>query len=245
MGFRQSQNGMIVSQTPLTPSFRLRPGQKERQAHLQKGRYIMKTVQTVLQQLTDPKTIMAELCETLRIMDPEFLETEAKYLASAANLEKELGNSITPSVSEFLAAQEEEFASAVVYIGWQGFQLNMDIFHAPINARMLRGDYGELHREGRLGSLPMVHKARQTIHAFYEGMRESYRNKMNLTEDITNFYSYLQSAGYKIVHYFGFCLADQFLPYVIPGYISDSVNADYYRGELERYLQMDIERLEK
>ena len=205
----------------------------------------MKTVQTILGQLTDPKTIMAEICETLRTIDPEFFDTEIKYLAAVSNLEKELGNSITPSVSEFLAAEEEEFVSEIIYIGWQGFQLNMDIFHAPINAMMLRGDYEELHRERRLGTLPMAKKARNTINAFYEAMRESYREKLDLTEDITGFYSYLQTSGYKIAHYFGFRLADQFLPYVIPGYIDDSVNTGYYRRTLQEYLDIDIDRLEK
>ena len=205
----------------------------------------MKTVQTILGQLTDPKTIMAEIRETLRTIDPEFFDTEVKYLAAASNLEKELGNSITPSVSEFLAAEEEEFVSEIIYIGWQGFQLNMDIFHAPINAIMLRGDYEELYRERRLGTLPMAEKARDTINAFYEMMRENYRDKMDLTEDITGFYSYLQTSGYKIAHYFGFRLADQFLPYVIPGYVDDSVNTGYYRRTLQEYLDIAIDRLEK
>lgn len=70
----------------------------------------MKTVQTILGQLTDPKTIMAEIRETLRTIDPEFFDTEVKYLAAASDLEKDLGGSITPSVGEFLAAKEEEFA---------------------------------------------------------------------------------------------------------------------------------------
>ena len=205
----------------------------------------MKTIQTILGQLTDPKTIMAEIRETLKMIDPEFFDAEVKYLSAASNLEKELGNSITPSVSEFLAAEEEEFVSEIIYIGWQGFQLNMDIFHAPINAIMLRGDYEELHRERRLGTLPMAEKARDTINAFYEMMRENYRDKLDLTEDITGFYSYLQTSGYKIAHYFGFRLADLFLPYVIPGYIDDSVNTEYYRRTLQEYLDIDIDRLEK
>lgn len=205
----------------------------------------MKTVQTILGQLTDPKTIMAEICETLRTIDPEFFDTEIKYLAAVSNLEKELGNSITPSVSEFLAAEEEEFVSEIIYIGWQGFQLNMDIFHAPINAIMLRGDYEELHQERRLGTLPTAEKARDTINAFYEMMRENYRDKLDLTEDITGFYSYLQTSGYKIAHYFGFRFADLFLPYVIPGYVDDSVNTGYYRRTLQEYLDIALDRLEK
>lgn len=75
----------------------------------------MKTVQTILQQMTDSKTILQELRETLRVIDPKFFDTEAKYLAAASNLEKELGSSITPSVSEFLAAKEDEFAAEIIY----------------------------------------------------------------------------------------------------------------------------------
>lgn len=205
----------------------------------------MKTVQTILQQMTDPKTIMAELRETLRIIDPKFFETEVKYLAAASNLEKELGGSITPSVSEFLAAKEQEFTAEIIYIGWQGFQLNIDIFNAPINALMLRGDYEELHRERRLGTLPMARKSRETINAFNEVMREKYREKMDLTDDITSFYSYLETIGYKLAHYFGFRLADQYLPYVIPGYTSDSVDTMYYQSDLRKYLNIDIERLDR
>ncbi len=205
----------------------------------------MKTVQTILDQLTDPKTIMAEIRETLRTIDPEFFDAEVKYLSAASNLEKELGDNITPSVGKFLAAKEEEFVSEIIYIGWQGFHLNMDIFNAPINAMMLRGDYEELHRERRLGTLPMAKKARDTINAFYEMMRENYRDKLDLTEDITGFYSYLQTTGYKIAHYFGFMFADQFLPYVIPGYVDDSVNTGYYRRTLQEYLDIAIDRLEK
>lgn len=205
----------------------------------------MKTVQTILQQLTDPKTILQELRETLRTIDPEFFDTEVKFLAAASNLEKELGSSITPSVSEFLTAKEQEFAAEIVYIGWQGFQLNIDIFNAPINSLMLRGDYEELHRERRLGTLPIAQKARETIEAFYEVMRDRHRDKMELTDNITSFYSYLQTTGYKLAHYFGFRLADQFLPYVIPGYTNDSVDTMYYQRDLKKFLNIDIERVDK
>lgn len=205
----------------------------------------MKTVQTILQQLTDPKMILQELRETLRVIDPKFFDTEAKYLAAASNLEKELGGSIMPSVSEFLAAKEQEFAAEIIYIGWQGFQLNIDIFNAPINALVLRGDYEELHRERRLGTLPMARKSRETINAFYNEMRAKYSDKMELTDDITSFYSYLETTGYKLAHYCGFRLADQFLPYVIPGYTNDSVNTMYYQSDLRKYLNIDIERLDR
>ena len=205
----------------------------------------MKTVQTVLQQLTDPKMIKEELCDTLRRIDPAFSDTEERFLAATSNLEKELSGGITPTVSEFLAAKEQAFAAEIIYIAWQGFQLNLDVFHAPVNALMLRGGYEELHREGHLGTLPMARKSIETIHAFYAVMREKYRDKMDLTDDITSFYSYLETTGYKLAHYFGFRLADQFLPYVIPGYTRDSIHTLYYQRKLKECLHIDIERLDK
>ena len=205
----------------------------------------MKTVQTVLQQMTDPKTILAQLRHTLRSMDPAFRDTEARFLAAADALEKELGGKITPSVSEFLAAKEQALAAEIIYIGFQGFQLNMDIFRAPVHALLLRSDHGRLHRERCLGALPMAEKSRNTIRAFYDRMREEFADKMELTDDITSFYSDLQTTGYKLAHYFGFRLADQFLPYAIPGYTHDPADTLYYQNELRAYLDLPVERLDR
>ena len=204
----------------------------------------MKTVQTILQQLTDPKTILRELRETLSVIDPGFCETEAKYLAAASKLEKELGSSMMPSVSEFLDAKEEELAAEIVYIGWQGFRLNIDIFNAPVNALLLRGDYETLHRESCLGILPMANKPRETISAFYRELREKHTGKMDLTDDITSFYSYLRTTGYKLAHYCGFRLADRFLPYVIPGYTPNPADTMGYRSDLKKHLRIDIARVD-
>ena len=204
----------------------------------------MKTIDNVLQQMTAPKAILHELRETLRVIDPEFFEVEVKFLAASANLEKELGNTITPSVRDYLAAKEEEITAELIYIGWQGFQLNMDIFYNPINALLLQGDYEELLRERRLGTLPQAKKPREVLEAFHAEMRKLPEEKQALTEDITDFYSYIETTGYKVAHYFGFRLADHFLHYIIPGYTNDTVNTLQYSRQLKDYLQIDLDRLE-
>ena len=205
----------------------------------------MKTVQTILRQLTNPTIIMQELCEIMRHVDPEFLIVENKFLAAVSNLERELEDSISPPISEFISAKEMTLAAEVIFIGWQGFQLNIDIFKAPINRVMLQGDFEELHRENCLGMLPMVCKARKTITAFYDAIRKSRKEIIDQVDDITNYYSYLQTVGFKIVHYFGFCMADGFLPFVIPGYISNPVDTLSYKNNLEKFLEVDFDYLEK
>ena len=205
----------------------------------------MKTVQTMLCQLTDTKTIMQELCETMRQIDAEFLRAEDKFITAVSNLEKELNNGVTPSLSEFIAAKETALVAEIIYISWQGIQLNMDIFNAPVNRLRLQGSFEDLHRENCLGMLPMVCKSRNTIIAFGNAIRDYHKEMMDQVDNITNYYSYLQTVGFKLVHYFGFCFADRFLPYVIPGYISNPMDTLSYKNNLKKYLEVDIDRLEK
>lgn len=204
----------------------------------------MKTIETMLHQLTDAKTIMQDVRDTLRIIDPEFLDEEARYLEAVKDLELALGNTIAPSVSEYLGAKEAEFAAAIIYIGWRGFQFNLDVFQNPVNALLLKGDYEDLHRERRLGTLPEVKKAQAVIEAFDAAVKKLPEEKRNLTDGITEFYAYLETTGYKIAHYFGFRLADKFLPYVIPGYSRDDAITLQYAGDLKDFLKIDLDRME-
>ena len=204
----------------------------------------MKTIETVLRQMTDTKSIMQDLLETLREVDPEFPEIEMKFLKASTDLERELEDKITPTTGDYLAAKEEEFVMELIYIGWQGFQFNLDIFNNPVNALLLKGDFEELHCERRLGTLETAGKAREVQAAFNSALQALPGETRNLTDGVTEFYSYLETVGYKIAHYFGFLLADRFLPFVVPGYTNDSVNTLQYSGELKRYLQIDLDRME-
>ena len=204
----------------------------------------MKTIGNVLHQMTDAKSVVNDLREILRKIDPEFLEEEAKFLAATAAMERDIGSSITPTTSEYLAAREEEMAMELIYIAWQGFQLNKDIFDNPVNALMLHGDYEDLHRERRLHTLPLATKAREIQTAYIEELKKLGEEKWAYEEAVISFYTYLETTGYKVAHYFGFRLADFFLPYVIPGYTSDDVNTIRYSGDLRRVLKIDIDGLE-
>lgn len=204
----------------------------------------MKTIEMMLRQMTDASSIIQDLRDTLRTIDPQFPAAEQSFNKAVAALERSLGDAITPTVGEYLAAMEEVLAMELIYIGWQGFQLNLEIFKNPVNALLLQGDYEELNLERRLETLPTAKKARTVQYAFHEARQDMPDEMKNLTDGVTEFYSYLETAGYKIAHYFGFRLADRFLPFVAPGYISDQVNTVQYSGGLQRYLQIDLDRME-
>ena len=131
----------------------------------------------------------------------------------------------------------------VIRIAWLGFQQNIDCFNNPVNTLFLKMDYEDFHRERRMGTLPQVQRALKTINAFHDVLRSLPEEKRNLTEGITSYISYLETAGYKLAHYFGFIFADEFLSHVIPGYCSDMATTLQYERELEEYLDVDLRKL--
>lgn len=201
----------------------------------------MKTVESILAQMTDTKAIMQTLKETLLELDPCYAEEAAAFLSASAALEREVGDTTTPSAMEYLAAMEQKMVSNLIYVGWLGFHFNLDCFTNPINTLLLERDFEEIHRERRMSTLPVSQQAQRTIDAFYAALP---KDRQDLMSEIIGFYTYLQTVGYKLAHYFGFLLANRFLCYVIPGYTSDAVTTNRYSNALHHYLHMDIRRLE-
>ena len=203
----------------------------------------MYTVKSVMSQLTDPKVVLQNVSDTLRRIDPNFLQEAQQYLRADDALKEAVGDSVSPTASEDIAAREQEICAELIYVAWLGFQQNLECFQNPINTMFLKMDYEDFHRERRMHTLPEVQKALKTINAFYEVLRTLPEEKRNLTDGITDYMSYLETTGYKLAHYFGFILADQFLYHVVPGYVSDPVTKMQYRWDLQRYLQLDLKVL--
>ena len=193
----------------------------------------MKTVNTIIHQLTNPTTLLHEVRKTLRTLDSDYPNEEQQFLRAIAALEQEAGL----NGKEYLAALEQEFASDILFASWQGFKLNWDCYTNPVNKLLLQEDFDDLILEHRMSTLPMAQQARRTIDAFVEALPQE---KRHLTTGITSYYSYLQTATYKLAHYFGFCLADQFLPFVVPGYISDPLMTNQYTWDLQRFINADV-----
>lgn len=196
----------------------------------------MKTIKTVMTQLTDPTNLLRDVKDTLRTLDLEYPEEEQLFFQAATALEQEVGS----GAKEYLAALEQEIASGIIFAGWQGFKLNLECFTNPVNKLRLQEDFEELYLEQRMFALPVTQKARQTINNFLAFLPQ---DKRYLTTGINDYYAYLQTTAYKLAHYFGFRLADHFLQYVIPGYISDPLLTDQYTWELNTFFKTDVSRV--
>lgn len=201
----------------------------------------MLTVESLFGQVANPKQILASVKEILTEVDPHFSLEEQKYKQAAQKLLKSI-DGIRPSAEEYLEALEVRYGYELLYIGWQGFQFNLDCFNSPVNALMLRGDFEDLHRERRLHTLPHTHQPQKIINTFDDALKES--NRLELTDDISSFYCIIETEGYKIAHYFGFLFADRFLPLVEPGYAPDSVITNTYSLMLSQATGFNLFSLE-
>lgn len=194
-------------------------------------------IETWMSQLTDPKTVCKQMLAVLKSIDASCSQEERRYLAACTRMKSELSQLNSPCVEEYLAALEQKYASDILYAVWQGFGLNRAIFQNPVNALMLNADYEELVQERRMACLPAASRAMEVIEGFISSVP---KEKLELLDAVSDFYSYLQTYGYKIAHYLGFRFADAFLPCVIPGYHPDSVHTDQYTISLGRDLSLNI-----
>lgn len=58
-------------------------------------------------------------------------------------------------------------------------------------------------------------------------------------EPIAEYYCHLETAGYKLAHYWGFWYGDELLPNVVPGYVPDLAVTVAYRRMVRDFLEFD------
>jgi hypothetical protein len=197
-----------------------------------------------MSQLTDPGVIMGNVSDTLHKIDPQFAHEEQQYICTVEALKEEIGDTVSPTAAEYIAAKEQKICTELVYVAWLGFQQNLACFQNPVNSLFLKLDYEDFHQERRMHMLPQVRQAMKTIDGFHATLRESPERNKDLTDGIVSYMSYLETTGYKLAHYFGFILADKLLEHVVPGYCSDSLTTLAYARELREYLKLDLKSLE-
>ena len=204
----------------------------------------MYTVKSILTQVTDSELVFQNVMETLRTVDPSFEEEHRQYLHSVDTLMNSLRTEDSTKVMGYIAAKEKAFCSEMIYIAWLGFQQNIACFRNPINTEFLKLDYETIHRENSFQSLPNILSALSAINDFDCALRSLPDDIQNIAMGITDFFSYLETVGFKLAHYFGFAFADRFLGHVIPGYTPDSATTTQYAMMLQEYLDFNLSLLD-
>ena len=204
----------------------------------------MYTVNSVFTQITDSTSVFQNIMDTLRMVDPSFEDEHRQYIHSVDTLMDSLCGEDSLTVMEYIAAKEKAFCSEMIYIAWLGFQQNIACFKNPINTEFLKLDYETIHRENSFQSLPNILSALSAINDFDCSLRSLPDDIQNIAMGITDFFSYLETVGYKLAHYFGFVFADRFLGYVIPGYAPDTATTMQYAMMLQEYLDFNLSLLD-
>lgn len=204
----------------------------------------MYTVNSVFTQITDSTSVFQNIMDTLRMVDPSFEDEHRQYIHSVDTLMDSLCGEDSLTVMEYIAAKEKAFCSEMIYIAWLDFQQNIACFRNPINTEFLKLDYETIHRENSFQSLPNILSALSAINDFDCSLRSLPDDIQNIAMGITDFFSYLETVGYKLAHYFGFVFADRFLGYVIPGYAPDTATTMQYAMMLQEYLDFNLSLLD-
>ena len=189
----------------------------------------MKAIESTLSQFTD-FSIVEDLRKVLREKDREFLPVEAKFQEAVRDLATRIGKNAT---NELVAAWDRQICSDLVYAGYLGFQANLHNFHNPVASQFTRLDYETFLREHIMQTMPYRNEAE----AAAASILEAYGEALNEYEDaIRSYYVYLEVTGPKLAHFWGYRFANQFLPWVEPGYVSDGAQTSLYALELHRDL---------
>ena len=187
----------------------------------------MNTIESILSQLTS-NALVSDLKTVLREQDPEFPPVETSFQEASIALASRIGKE---EIENLLAAKEQQILSDLVYAAYLGFQTNLSNFHNPVASQFTKLDYDVFLREHIMQTLPRRAAVEKTIAAF----RETHKEALSEHEDaIQSYYIYLEVAGPKLAHFWGYAFANRFLPWVEPGYVSDDAQTSVYALELYR-----------
>lgn len=188
----------------------------------------MITVQDVLSNLFSISMI-TELSNWLAEKDLDFPPVQAAYQDAAKILVNHLGK----EAEAFLSAQDQQIISDLRYSAYLGFQANLANFRCSGGNHFVAQGSDRFLHEHIMYNLP----GRVIYDTIIAAFQTRYGRSAELQLDaIQHYYIYLETAGPKLAHYWGYVFANHFLSLVEPGYICDSAQTSIYTMELSREL---------
>lgn len=195
---------------------------------------MMKAVREFLEHVMSGKAILEDVKGLLRGGDPDYADLEQNYFRAAEDLRKRHG----VAAEGYLTSWEKKLRTELFFSFSRGFRYMMDCCRDLLHGQLLELDWEMLCGEREMKYLPAVREAQNTIHGFHQSLGEE---NSPLPEEILEFYAYLETAGYKLSHYFGCRCGEILLSSIHPGYIPDPYLLLSYRMKLRDYLGIDPE----
>jgi len=188
----------------------------------------MTNMQTIYHLLSGDQA--AEALERLMAEQlPDFSGVRKNFVNAVAALESEVGADAVNTETESIRRQ---MASTFLFCGVLGIKANLDNFLDPVARNFLDTDFETYLREGTARRLPGYRKAEASRARFFALLTPGQRV---LYEDVTAYDAYMETAGPKLAHYYGYLLGNWLLPRIIPGYHPDPAQTYRYRMLLKSF----------
>lgn len=185
----------------------------------------MDMIQPLISQLTDTRTALDTIGDMLRQTGLDHAAEVHSFKDGIQAIREAMG---APTADKLLHDLEAQLAARLIFLFWNGIQMNGACFRDPTKKDFLCRDYEQIHQEKLLRTLPTVP----------EGATDLLRQlPQELAEPIISYICYIETYGYKLAHYLGFRVGDDFLPWIVPGYTSDRALTLCYERALDQYLK--------
>lgn len=194
----------------------------------------MLTLQNILNLFSD-KEIYDSLIHIMENYFRDFSEVQKKYLQAMDTLEKDLGEAAITKEKE---AIRQGIASTLFFSGWLGLQANLNYYLDPTAGNFLNTEPELYLQEKASRKLPAYETAQEIRKQFYAGLTDAQRL---IYEDVTEYICYLETAGPKLAHYYGYLLGNAMLHRVVPGYQPDMALTLRYAMMLENHFGADFD----
>ncbi len=194
----------------------------------------MLTLKTILNQFSDKK-LFDSLINIMENYFQDFLEVQKKYQQAMDLLQKDFGAAPVEKEKE---AIQKRIASTLFSSGWLGFQANLNYFLDPVAGDFLNAEPEIFLKEKTARTLPDYETAQEMQKQFYAGLNDAQRL---IYEDVTEYICYLETAGPKLAHYYGYLLGNAMLHRIVPGYQPDMAFTLRYAMMLENHFGADFD----
>lgn len=177
--------------------------------------------------------VIEALDRVMRKNYPEFTMAIPKHKEAVEELRRLLPEDGSPTVDDYLAAQEKNIISRVAAAGYLGYRVNLEHFRHPIGIDFVHLDTIDYLKDRIIGHFPQNHEAAATMELFRGLWKKRYARQI---EDIDEYYVFMELTGPKLAHYAGYIIANHLLPWVEPGYRSDSLQTMHFAEETKKYV---------
>lgn len=180
--------------------------------------------------LTDHSQAAVDMLQWMQTNLDDFPPVVQAYEAALSTLTAQLGAAAVQAQAQ---AIRQQMLSDLLHSGWLGFKANLDHFRDPVARCFMDVDFEVFLQEAAAHSLPDYEEAQACRDSFFATLNTAQRSTYMA---VLTYSTYLETVVPKLAHYFGYLLANELLPKLIPGYRPDPVQTYAYCRMLETYL---------